>query len=151
MDRNLHLIYTMNLGRYLRLGAIVFCSTFGDVAIAHGMKNVGAVSIHHLDKLLFAVLNPWVGLGTLLLIGFFWSYLSALSWADLSYVMPATAFGHVLTVVSAKIMLHEYIPLTRWIGVFLISFGVGVIARGPSLTIRPEAILPLEHSPEVQS
>ena len=38
-----------------------------------------------------AVFTPWIALGIALLICFFACYLSALSWADLSFVLPAFA------------------------------------------------------------
>ena len=49
-----------------------------------------------LHDLILAVLNPSVALGILLLLGFFASYMTALSWADLTYVLPATSLGYVL-------------------------------------------------------
>jgi hypothetical protein len=46
--------------------------------------------------LLLAILNPWVALGILFLLTFFACYMSALSWADLTYVLPATSLAYVL-------------------------------------------------------
>jgi drug/metabolite transporter (DMT)-like permease len=68
---------------------------------------------------------------------FYISYLASLSWADLSYVMPATTMGYVLTALMAHFMLGEHVSFTRWIGILMISFGVGFITGGPSLTISP--------------
>jgi drug/metabolite transporter (DMT)-like permease len=73
-------------------------------------------------------------LGILCLAGFFYSYLTALSWADLTFVLPATAFGYVVTAVLSKYFLHESISMLRWTGVLLIAGGVGLVTRGPSLT-----------------
>jgi drug/metabolite transporter (DMT)-like permease len=77
-----------------------------------------------------------------LLIGFFASYLTALSWADLTYVLPATAFGNVIVALLAHFWLHEPISLERWAGIVLITLGVGFVAQGPSLTERPAAQAP---------
>ncbi len=74
----------------------------------------------------------------LLLIGFFASYLTALSWADLTYVLPATAFGNVIVELLSRFWLHEEVSWQRWLGVFLITAGVGFVAHGPSLTERPQ-------------
>ena len=71
-------------------------------------------------------------MGIALLIGFFASYLTALSWADLTFVMPATALGNVIVALLSRFWLHEPISLERWLGVVLITVGVGFVAQGPS-------------------
>ena len=98
--------------------------------------------------LLFAPLNPYVAFGIVLLMIFYTSYLASLSWADLSYIMPATTFGYVLTALLAHFMLGEHVPLTRWIGILMITAGVGFIAGGPSLTVSPT---PEDISPHVEA
>lgn len=130
-----HHIHTMNVWRYLVLLVVVMGSTLGDVFLSHGMKQVGHITVSRWHDLLFAATNPSIAAGTVLLIVFFSSYLTALSWADLSFIMPVTAFGNVLTALLAKFALHEQIPVSRWTGILLITFGVGFIARGPSLTV----------------
>ena len=69
---------------------------------------------------------------------------SALSWADLTYVLPATSVGYVLLALIAKYGLHEHISTARWLGIGLITMGVGVVAGGPELTHRH----PSEQPPE---
>jgi drug/metabolite transporter (DMT)-like permease len=68
----------------------------------------------------------------------------ALSWADLTYVLPATSLGYVLLALVAKFGLHEQVSPLRWLGIALISGGVGFVAGGPSQTTHPHADL---HSP----
>jgi drug/metabolite transporter (DMT)-like permease len=96
-----------------------------------------AITLAHPGALIAAVFTPWIALGIVLLIGFFASYLTALSWADLTFVRPATAFGNVFIALLAKFWLHEAISLERWAGIVLITLGVGFVAQGPSLTERP--------------
>ncbi len=98
------------------------------------MKDVGAVSLHNLPGLLLAILNPWVALGILFLLTFFACYMSALSWADLTYVLPATSLAYVLVALVGHFRLNEEISPTRWLGIALIAAGVGFVAAGPSLT-----------------
>src|SRR5216110_3374166 len=98
------------------------------------MKQVGSISLTHWTSVIFAVLNPSVALGILLLLGFFISYTTALSWADLTYVLPASSLGYVLLALIAKYFLHEQITLWRWLGILLISAGVGFVTQGPALT-----------------
>ncbi|MGB6610161.1 MAG: EamA family transporter, partial [Acidobacteriaceae bacterium] len=77
---------------------------------------------------------PWVASGIVLLIGFFASYLTALSWADLTYVLPASSLGYVIMTLLAKFWLHEHVSPLRWLGVVFITAGVGFVTRGPSYT-----------------
>jgi drug/metabolite transporter (DMT)-like permease len=137
-------VHTMSFMRYVLLALIVIGSTLGDVYLAKGMKQIGEVSLRRWHDLLFAPLHPYVALGTALLMMFYISYLASLSWADLSYIMPATTFGYVLTALLAHFMLGERVPLTRWIGIIMITLGVGFITGGGSLTVTPtpEGIAP---------
>jgi len=91
-----------------------------------------------------AVLNPWVACGILLLLAFFAAYMNALSWADLTYVLPATSLGYVLLALVAKFALHEQVSPLRWVGIALITGGVGFVAGGPSLTEHPHVDAPCE-------
>jgi drug/metabolite transporter (DMT)-like permease len=120
--------------KYLVLAGVTVFAAAGDSMLSHGMKQTGAVSIHHLQSLIAAVLNPWVAIGILLLLAFFAAYMNALSWADLTYVLPATSLGYVLLAVVARFALHEHVSPMRWLGIALISAGVGFVAAGPALT-----------------
>jgi uncharacterized membrane protein len=114
------------------------------------MTALPAVSITHPFTLIAAVFTPWIALGIGLLIGFFASYLTALSWADLTFVLPATAFGNVIVALFARFWLHEAISLERWAGIALITVGVGFVAHGPSLTERPLAADEARSSAEIE-
>ena len=124
----------MTFRKYLVLAGVTVFAAAGDSMLSHGMKQAGSISIHHLQGVVLAVLNPWVAIGILLLLAFFASYMNALSWADLTYVLPATSLGYVLLALVAKFALHEQISLLRWLGIALISGGVGFVAGGPALT-----------------
>lgn len=124
----------MTFRKYLVLAGITVFSTLGDSLLARGMKDLGGMSLHNVSGLLLAILNPWVTIGILLLLAFFASYMSALSWADLTYVLPATSLGYVLVALVAHFSFHEEISPTRWLGIALIAAGVGFVAAGPSLT-----------------
>jgi len=101
------------------------------------MAAMPPITVAHPGALIAAVFTPWIALGIVLLIGFFASYLTALSWADLTFVLPATAFGYVVIALLARFWLHEAISLERWAGILLITLGVGFVAQGPSLTRHP--------------
>jgi drug/metabolite transporter (DMT)-like permease len=129
--------------KYLVLAGVTVFAAAGDSMLSHGMKQTGNISLHHLQGIILAVLNPWVAVGIVLLLAFFASYMNALSWADLTYVLPATSLGYVLLALVAKFALHEQVSPLRWIGIALISGGVGFVAGGPALTSPGETESPL--------
>lgn len=124
----------MTFRKYLVLAGITLFSTAGDSLLARGMKDSGSISLHNISGLLLVILNPWVALGILSLLAFFSCYMSALSWADLTYVLPATSLGYVLVAFIAHFGFHEMISPTRWIGIMMIAAGVGFAAAGPSVS-----------------
>ena len=124
----------MTFRKYLVLAGVSVFSAAGDSLLARGMKDLGSVSLHNLSSLIFAILDPWVASGILLLLAFFASYMAALSWADLTYVLPASSLGYVLVALAARYGFHETISPSRWMGIALITAGVGFVAAGPSLT-----------------
>lgn len=128
----------MTFKKYLVLLAIICFGSLGDTLLSRGMRDVGEVHLHHLGRVISAVANPWVVAGILCLLVFFGSYLASLSWADLTYVLPATAIGYVALALLSKYFLHEQISLARWAGIALITAGVGFVAGGPSVTEREE-------------
>jgi drug/metabolite transporter (DMT)-like permease len=123
--------------QYLILGLVALCAPLGDTCLSRGMTQLPAITLAHPATLIAAVFTPWIAIGIALLIGFFASYLTALSWADLTFVLPATAFGNVIVALLSRFWLHEAISAERWAGIVLITLGVGFVAQGPSLTERP--------------
>ena len=127
----------MNYRKYLVLLAVMCFGSTGDALLKRGMNDFGPIDLHQPLHVLAALANPWVLAGIVVLIGFFATYLNALSWADLSYVLPATALGYVGVTLLGKYFLHENVSPVRWLGVLLISCGVGWVTRGPALTVSP--------------
>jgi len=122
--------------QWMILGLVAVCAPLGDTCLSRGMTHVPAITLAHPGTLIAAVFTPWIALGIALLIGFFASYLTALSWADLTFVLPATAFGNVIVALLSKFWLHEQISMQRWAGIALITVGVGFVAQGPAVTER---------------
>lgn len=122
--------------QYSVLLAVVLTASFGDALLSRGMRQVGPVDLRHLSLLLHALTNLNIVVGIVLLIGFFAFYMTALSWADLTFVMPATAFGNVVIALIARFMLHEHLSLSRWIGILLLTSAVGFVAGTPARTTR---------------
>lgn len=118
------------------IGVVVFGSA-GDVCLKRGMSQIGNITLSDWPMLIHAIFHPWVALGIVLLILFFANYLAALSFADLTFVLPATSIGYVGMALLARFFLHEDISPLRWAGIILIALGVGFVARGPALTVEP--------------
>ncbi|HEY3704187.1 MAG TPA: EamA family transporter [Terracidiphilus sp.] len=129
--------YRLTPQQWMILGLVALCAPLGDTCLSRGMTHLPAISLAAPGTLVAAVFTPWIAVGIALLIGFFASYLTALSWADLTFVLPATAFGNVIVALFARFWLHEEISLQRWAGIVLITVGVGFVAHGPAVTERP--------------
>jgi drug/metabolite transporter (DMT)-like permease len=129
---------------YLLLASMIFFNSFGNVLLSKGMKQVGQIADFSPAGLIpvflkvFVNSSIWLGIVSLLL--FFVSYMLILSWADLSYVQPASALGYAVVPLLGYLFLGEMIPLTRWIGVLFICAGValvGATAQGTTGDRRP--------------
>ena len=129
----------MTLRRYLVLAVVTLASAFGDTSLAVGMKRLGPVSLTHPDALMTALRTPWVLSGVLLLLLWTACYLTALTWADLTFVLPATSLAYVAVALLSRFWLHEQISPARWAGIALITAGVGFVTRGPAFTTRDPA------------
>ena len=96
----------------------ICAQVLGDICLTKGMKSVGEVNtldpaaLFHLGVQVFTTPVIWLGIAMLLV--FYLLYLVALSWADLSFVLPVTAFGYVLNALLSRQLLGEHVPLTRW-------------------------------------
>jgi uncharacterized membrane protein len=112
--------------------AMVVCANVGDLMLKRGMTQIGAVpvSLSGMERaFLLTITNPTIWLGILFLTGFMLSYMTVLSWADYSYVMPAGAFGYALLTLLAVVFLHETVSARRWVGVALICVGVLLVGQ----------------------
>ena len=121
--------------------AMVVCANAGDLMLKRGMTKIGAVQISASGlqhALLATITNGTIWIGIFFLTGFMLSYMTVLSWADYSYVMPAGAFGYALLTLLAVVFLHEHVSSRRWIGVVLIC--VGVLLVGQTRTRTTEAL-----------
>jgi transporter family protein len=116
----------------LLLALLSLCGALGDVFLAKGMKQVGALPRLHPGALLVLgrkmAHNGAVLLGLLSLIAAFLTFVVLLSWADLSFIVPATSLHFVLATLGAKWILQEHISCLRWFGTILVGLGVALLA-----------------------
>jgi len=123
--------------------AMVVCANVGDLMLKRGMTQIGAVglsptALQHAFRMTVTSTTIWTGI--LFLIGFMVCYMTVLSWADYSYVMPAGAFGYAVLTLAAVIFLHEAVSFRRWIGVIIICVGVLLVGQTKPRTTEAAAL-----------
>lgn len=118
----------------LCLAILVLSGTAGDLSISRTMKRIGNVKDFRLSTVVNALIRAsrfasmWVGLGLHALA--FLTFLALLSWADVSFVVPASALSYAVGAAGATLFLREQVTAIRWAGVLLISFGVVLVLIG---------------------
>ncbi len=105
---------------------VVLSNAVGNLFLTIGMKQQAA-SLGTPLSYITAIFQPLVALGIGLLIIWMLSRMALLSWADLSFVLPVTALGYVLSAILGRVFLEEQISARRWGGIFLIVAGVALV------------------------
>jgi drug/metabolite transporter (DMT)-like permease len=128
----------LHLKTYVFLLFMVTFGPLGDVFLADGMKKVGALNMQdpasafHFFTHAFASGTVW--LGVLLLLAFFISYTLVLSWADFSFVQPASSLSYVIVALLGHFFLREVVSPMRWTGIALLGLGVLIVGYTPPRT-----------------
>jgi uncharacterized membrane protein len=105
----------------------------GHVMLSKGMKTIGDLT--EADASVVGgmvgrvISNPWVLLGVALQAGFFFMYLTLLSRADVSRILPMTAFDYIVVALLAQLVLAEPVTPARWTGIGFIVLGVFMVSR----------------------
>ena len=127
---------------------LVLASLSGAIAetlFACGMRAFGEMDWTNpsrwLDLLLVVARNRYILVGVVFAAGFFFLYLAALSWADLSYAMPVTALSLVFAAILARLFLGEQVSWYRWAGTGLIVAGMALVV----MEGRQRTRVPVEH------
>jgi hypothetical protein len=122
---------------------VVFGSS-GDTLIGKGMRTVGPPAGWRLAPILEFLSHAvgsaavWAGFGCLLL--FFLAYMIVLTWADFSFVLPASAAAYAVVPLLGHVFLGEAVSPVRWTGVALITLGVGLVGNtAPRTTLAAPA------------
>lgn len=126
---------------YLLISLMVIFGPLGNVLLGKGMKRIGAVTIatpmeaiHILSRILTS--GPiWLGIASLMM--FFAANMLVLSWADYSYVQPASSVAYLMSALLAHFLLREVVTPTRWVGVLIICLGVLVVGHTSPRTTEP--------------
>jgi transporter family protein len=114
----------------IMIAIIVLADSTGDVLLKKGMMQVGEVStirLRGLSVIARKVLRNKNFLSAIFFITLtFLSFLLVLSWADLSFVFPATSLIYVVGTLGAQFILKETVTLQRWAGTLLVCLGVAL-------------------------
>jgi drug/metabolite transporter (DMT)-like permease len=117
---------------------MVSVAPLGDMFLGKGMKRISPMASWapaDLFRFFFqAFTSPtiWIGIG--LLLTFFIAYMIVLSWADYSYVLPASSISILVVALLGYFVLHEVVKPTRWVGVAIICLGVFTVGHTPPRT-----------------
>jgi drug/metabolite transporter (DMT)-like permease len=123
---------------FVLICVMVVFGPLGDALLRLGMRDIGAISdwspanLAHLFVTVFTSGMIWLVIGSLL--AFFIAFTVVLSWADYSYVQPASSFAYGLVALLGHYMLGETITTMRWVGVLIICFGVLIVGHTPPRT-----------------
>ena len=119
---------------------VVLTNVLGNFSMSWGMKHQNAELGFSPWAYIRLIFSPWVLLGTTLLILWLLSRMTLLGWADLSYVLPVTSIGYVLTAFLGKYFFSEEISWQRWAGTILIVAGMVLVGLTRANTTATEQL-----------
>jgi drug/metabolite transporter (DMT)-like permease len=117
---------------------VVAANVVGNYALKRGLRHVGPVESWSILPYIQAFTHRWVAIGVAVMMGWTFSRLALLSWADLSYMLPVTSTSYVLTALAGAFLLHEHVTPLEWIGIGFITAGVAFVATTFPRTTGPE-------------
>jgi drug/metabolite transporter (DMT)-like permease len=126
---------------YLLILIMVIFGPVGDVLLREGMRRTGKLAtwgpagILHFFVRTFTSGTIWLGI--LSLVVFFVAYMLVLSWADFSYVQPASTLSYGVVALMGYFLLRETVSPTQWTGVGIICLGVFVVGHTHPRTTEP--------------
>lgn len=131
----------LHVKTYFFVAMMVIFGPLGNVLLGKGMKIVGGADVGSPSEF-FALLphileSGTIWLGIVSLLTFFVANVLVLSWADYSFVQPASASAYAVVALLAHFMLRETVTPMRWAGVLVICLGVLVVGHTPPRTTEP--------------
>ena len=120
---------TLHLKTVVVTLVVILANVIGNFSLTWGMRRTGPGVFESPLGYITVLFDPWVALGVCLLLVWMLSQMALLSWADLSYVLPVTSAGYVLTAIAGRLFLQERISTGRWTGIALIMSGVVLVGR----------------------
>lgn len=112
---------------------MIIMGPLGNVLLGRGMKSVDTMSIRSVTGLVHVIgtvfTNGWIWLGVASLLTFFVANILVLSWADYSFVQPASSMAYGVVALLSVMLLGESVTPLRWAGIAIICLGVLIVGR----------------------
>jgi drug/metabolite transporter (DMT)-like permease len=128
----------LQLKTFCMILIMVLFAPLGNVLLSKGMKSIGSASgwtAGQLPRIFISVFtSAYIWLGVVSLLTFFVAYMLILSWADYSYVQPASSVAYLVVAVLGYLYLGEKISRLHWLGIAVICLGVLVVGQTPPRT-----------------
>ena len=123
----------LQLKTFFMISIMILAGPMGNVMLGKGMQSVGATGISSASGLFHVVgrvfANPSIWLGVASLLTFFVANILVLSWADYSFVQPASSMAYGVVALLSMFLLGESITPLRWTGIAIICLGVFIVGR----------------------
>ena len=123
---------------YCMILIMVVFAPLGNVLLGKGMKNIGTAASWapaRLPQVFHSIFTSgYIWLGVASLLTFFVAYMLILSWADFSYVQPASSIALLVVALLGYFYLNERISTLHWAGIVVICLGVFVVGNTPPRT-----------------
>lgn len=111
----------MNYARTVSVTLLaVLAAVLGDIYLSMALRSL------ELGPAMFLAPQLWLAIG--LLFTHFLLWLAVLSWADLSLAFPLKASYFVFNALLVGAMLDEPVSAVRWLGTFIVAFGVLLVS-----------------------
>ncbi len=127
---------------YAVLALAVLAQASGNVFLSKGMKYIASFDPAGQSSLasvpLQAAQNPMILIGVALSIAFYILFATALSWTDLSLVLPVISVEVIVNVAFADYFLGEPVSALHWTGTMLIAFGVVLVLKSEKKPVSAE-------------
>ncbi len=120
--------HRLRLKTYILIAVMITAGPLGNTLLGKGMKQIGALSLSSFSGIaatferIFSTGTIWLGIASLLT--FFIANTVLLSWADYSYVQPASAMAYAVVALLGYFVLGERVSALRWLGIGVICLGV---------------------------
>ena len=123
----------LHLKTFAMILIMIIAGPLGNVLLGKGMKSVGSTSVASFSELTHVVgrvfASEYVWLGVASLLTFFVANILVLSWADYSFVQPASSMAYGVVALFSVFLLGEEVSPVRWIGIAIICAGVFIVGR----------------------
>jgi uncharacterized membrane protein len=123
----------LHLKTFLMILVMVIAGPLGNALLGKGMKQAGRLALWPPADALHTALSVfgtgWIWLGVASLLTFFLANVLVLSWADYSFVQPASSMAYGVAALLGYFMLGEPVSPLRWVGIAIICLGVLVVGQ----------------------